>query len=126
MTISHSGISALSKGCYKVAWCGLGTESGAACCASNGSAVIIPAGFNSVTIQVLGTFAGATIAIEGSNDGGTTYAQLNDTRGEGNALTFTSADLRQLAEIPQQIRPALTAGCASDLDVIVILRATGR
>lgn len=68
-------------------------------------------GFDNVTFQVKGTFgAGGSINMEGSNDSGTTYHILNDTRGEGNALTLTAADTRRINERPQQLRPNVTAG----------------
>lgn len=118
MTVSYGPIADLGKGAYKVVWSNIGVASSA----DSGSAVVIPSQYTEITIQVLGTFAGATITIEGSNDGGTTYATLNDTRGEGNAMTFTSADIRKLNEVPQQIRPTITAGSASNLNVIAVLR----
>jgi hypothetical protein len=120
VTTSHNGIVALSKGCFRVTWSGLGVASSA----DSGSTVIVPSAYDSVSIQVIGTFAGATITIEGSNNGGTTWATLNDSRGEGNAMTFTSADLRKLNEVPQMIRPTITSGSASNLSVIAIIRAT--
>src|SRR5882672_2999987 len=59
------------------------------------------------TVQVLGTFgAGGSVQIEGSNDGGTTWNKLNDTRGEGaaNELVFTAADIRSINENPDLLR----------------------
>ena len=120
MTVAHNGIAAIAKGAYRVTWSGLGVASSA----DSGAAVIIPGRYDSVQIQVLGTFAGATITIEGSNDGGTTWATLNDSRGEGNAMTFTSADLRKLNEASLAIRPTITAGSASDLSVVAVIRAS--
>ena len=61
------------------------------------------------TIQILGTFgAGGSVTIQGSNDGGTTWATLTDPL--GNALTFTSAGMKQVTELPYEIRPSVTAG----------------
>ena len=120
MTVAHNGIAALCKGAYRVTWSGLGVASSA----DSGAGVIVPGRYDSIQIQVLGTFAGATITIEGSNDGGTTWATLNDSRGEGNAMTFTAADLRKLNETPNQIRPTISAGSASNLSVVAILRAS--
>jgi hypothetical protein len=78
------------------------------------------------SIQVLGTFGtGGTVVLEGSNDGGTTWSTLNDTRGEGNALSFTSSDLRQTLENTRHIRPNVTAGDGStNLTVIVTAAST--
>lgn len=61
------------------------------------------------TIQITGTFgAGGTIVLEGSNDGGTTWATLTDPL--GNALSFTSAGMKQITELPELVRPRVTAG----------------
>lgn len=80
--------------------------------------------WGSVTIQVKGTFdTSASVSIQGSNDGGTTWHTLNDDRGEGNAMTFTAGDTRKLNEIPQLIRPNVTAGSGgSNLVVIAVAR----
>lgn len=65
------------------------------------------------SVQVTGTFgAGGSIQIEGSNDGGTTWAILNGpiTDGGSTQLVFTSADLRQILENAQLVRANVTAG----------------
>lgn len=74
------------------------------------------------TVQVLGTFGAAgSVNIEGSNDGGTTWNILNDTRGEGNPLTFTATDMRSINENPDLIRANVTAGDGTtSLTVIII------
>ena len=61
------------------------------------------------TVQVVGTFgSGGSVSIQGSNDGGTTWATLTDQA--GSALTFTSTGLRQILQLPHMIRPNVTAG----------------
>ena len=61
------------------------------------------------TVQVTGTFGtGGSVTIQGSNDTGTTWATLTDPL--GNALTFTAAGMKQITELPYQIRPSVTAG----------------
>lgn len=81
-----------------------------------GVGTALPA-FPDRSIQVLGNFGTAgAITIQGSNDGGTTWATLNDLF--GNALTFTSAGIKGVAELTAMIRPTLSAGSgAVDLDV---------
>lgn len=111
-------ITTVSRGVYKAVWSGLGVTSAD----DVGAAVHIPGGYSDITIQVIGTFAGSTCAIQGSNDDGTTYAGLNDNRGEGNALSFTAADVRKSNETPQQLRPVLTSGSSSNVSVIAIIR----
>lgn len=77
----------------------------------NDGSTLSAASLSDKSVQVTGTFGvGGSISIEGSNDGGTTWAILNDSRGEGNPLTFTSADLRQILENCQLVRPRVTAG----------------
>jgi len=77
------------------------------------------------TVQILGTFgAGGSVNIEGSNDGGTTWAILNDSRGEGNALTFTSADMREVLEVPEMIRPNVTAGDGTTALTVILIETT--
>jgi hypothetical protein len=61
------------------------------------------------TIQITGTFgSGGSVSIQGSNDGGTTWVTLTDPL--GNALTFTSAGMKQITELAALIRPNVTAG----------------
>ena len=85
-----------------------------------------PARFDRITAQVKGTFgAGGSVNIEGSMDGGTTWAVLNDTRGESNALTFTAADIRRANESPLLIRPNVTAGDGTTTLVVILTLAVG-
>lgn len=61
------------------------------------------------TVQIVGTFgAGGAVAIEGSNDGGTTWGPVKDAYGTDMSLT-TSAT-RAIGCNPLLIRPRVTAG----------------
>lgn len=61
------------------------------------------------SVQVFGTFgAGGTVVIEGSNDGGVTWATLHDP--QGNALSFTAVAFRTIDEVSEMIRPRVSAG----------------
>lgn len=72
------------------------------------------------SMTVLGTFgAGGTVILEGGPPGGS-YLGLNDTRGEGNALSFTTADSRQVNENPAFIRPRVTAGDGTTALTVVL------
>jgi hypothetical protein len=66
------------------------------------------------TVEVVGTFgAGGSVQLEGSNDvvnSPSVQTILNDARGKGNPLVFTSADIRTVLDCPTQIRPNCTAG----------------
>ena len=77
-------------------------------------------------VQVLGTFgSGGSVSIEGSNDGGTTWVILTDPL--GNALTFTSAGMKQITELPHKLRPHVTAGDGTTaLDVWLHMRGAER
>lgn len=60
-------------------------------------------------VQVFGTFgAGGSISLQGSNDGGTTWAILTDQAGA--ALTFTAAGIKTVAQATLLTRPIVTAG----------------
>lgn len=72
------------------------------------------------TVQVAGTFSGATVALEGSNDG-TNWFILTDPLGV--PVTFTATGLRIIIENPLYVRPKVTGG-AGGTDVTVILVAT--
>ena len=74
------------------------------------------------SVQVIGTFgAAATLTMQGSNDGGTTWATLTDP--QGNAIAFTAAGIEQITELTQLMRPNLTNGDGStDIDVYLLMR----
>ncbi len=81
--------------------------------------------FPDKTVQVLGTFgSSASIAIEGSNDGGTTWAACHDIT--GTVIALTAAGLVLVVESPKLIRPNLTSGNGStDIDVYLIATVRG-
>lgn len=61
------------------------------------------------SVQVIGTFGvGGNLRIEGSNDGGTTWATLTDP--QGNALDVTAAKIEMITEITELVRPRVTVG----------------
>lgn len=59
------------------------------------------------SVQVSGVFGGATLAIEGSNDG-SNWAPLSDP--QGNNLNFTAAKIEMVSEATQFIRPRVVGG----------------
>jgi hypothetical protein len=78
------------------------------------------------TIQVLGTFDGATVTIEGSNvaepAADAEWAVLHDTADQ--AMQFATAQIALIAENPRWIRPKLTgAGAATEITVIAVARS---
>lgn len=110
-TISHFTSSA-QKGVVRTTWAALTATD------TVGSAESFQR-YSQVTVHAKGTFAGASVSLEGSNDG-SNYQTLNDSRGEGNAMTFAAADVRKLNEVPAFIRPIITSGSGpTNLTVIV-------
>jgi hypothetical protein len=73
------------------------------------------------SVQISGTFGGATIVWEGSNDG-TNYITLTDP--QGNAISKTAASIEGVLEITRYARPRITggAGGTTDLNVTVLCR----
>lgn len=59
------------------------------------------------SVQVTGVFGGATLVVEGSNDG-TTWATLTDP--QGNDLLITSAKIEMVTEATLWIRPRVSGG----------------
>ncbi len=72
------------------------------------------------SIQVFGTFGSATIALHGSNDGGTTFAALNIPA--GTAIGITAAGIKAVLENTEQIKPVTSGGTGSSLSVVVLAR----
>lgn len=62
------------------------------------------------SVQVEGTFNGASIGLEGSNDG-TTYHALNDL--SGTPIALAASGLAQVLELTRYVRPAMTGGGGS-------------
>lgn len=85
-----------------------------------GSAVNVSA-TNDIAVQMLGDFGtSGDIVIQGSIDGGTTWATLNDPQGD--PIVITAASIIQVQENVQLIRPINAAGTGLDLDVWMIVR----
>lgn len=84
--------------------------------ADTGSSVEAP-DYPDKTVTVTGTFASATVVIQGSNDG-STWATLNDFG--GTALSYTSASgVILIRENPLFIRASTSGGSGTDVDVII-------
>lgn len=71
------------------------------------------------SVQVSGTFGGATVVLQGSNDG-TNWVTLTDP--QGNAISKTSAAIEQIEEATLSIRPVTSGGTGTSIDVNVLLR----
>ena len=88
--------------------------------ADTGMPVALNGGFPlSGSIQVIGTFGGATISLEGSNNG-TDWVPLRDVN---NALISLGATgMLDFSVACLSIRPAITGGTGSSLTVLICLR----
>lgn len=76
--------------------------------------------FSRRSVQVLGDFGSSgALTVQGSNDGGTTWATLNDPQGD--PIVLTSAGIVEVQELAEMIRPAITAGTGVDLDCYILI-----
>ncbi|KKM21491.1 hypothetical protein LCGC14_1634860 [marine sediment metagenome] len=77
--------------------------------------------FSDKTIQVLGSFGGGNISIEGSiMKDSPAFSVLNDPN--GNALTKTSAAVEAVLENVWKIRPKVPTGTSVDIDVYLLVK----
>ncbi|MDA0798720.1 MAG: hypothetical protein O2884_08630 [Chloroflexi bacterium] len=89
-----------------------------------GSGVEFP-GASDRSVQVFGTFGGATLILEASLDGGTTWAQMHEP--DGTAIAFTGAGIVSVGENSLMIRARLSVvGSGADLDCYLLHRSTMR
>ncbi len=113
--VAHSQIGEGDGSSKLIAWTGGATADGA------GPAVEFPEWADNC-VQVIGSIGGATVVIEGSNDG-TNYDTLFNA--QGTALSFTSltpTPIKQVVERPRFIRPKITGGAATGIGVYLTMR----
>ena len=80
----------------------------------------IPEEFGAIgCVQITGTFGGATVTIEVSNDG-TTWFALNDIKGD--AVSATADAFFDFTTAAIYVRPAISGGTSDDVDVRLSLR----
>jgi hypothetical protein len=70
-------------------------------------------------VQFGGTFGGATIGLQVSNDG-VTYFDMKDL--SGTTISATSAAMFEFTTAAMYIRPVIASGSANAVDVTVVLR----
>lgn len=72
------------------------------------------------SFQVVGTFGGAAIVVEGSNDG-VNYSTLNDP--QGNPISLSTAKIEAISELVVNIRPRVVGGDGTTaLNVIALVK----
>ena len=91
-----------------------------------GHPISIP-GASDRSVHVLGTVGGATVLIEGSNvispSADSDWFTLHDENGD--LLSFTIVDDgHAISENTLHLRPRLTGGSGTDVDVIMLFRST--
>lgn len=80
--------------------------------------------FGDKTVTVTGTFGTSTVTFQGSNDG-TNWFTLEDFT--GTPITGkTAAAMETIGNNPRYIRPSVSAGTGSGLDVIILARGAAR
>lgn len=75
------------------------------------------------SIQLAGTFGGATIVVAGSNDG-TNFVTLTDP--QGNALSKTAAAIEQIEELTRYIRVATSGGTGTTITATLLVKGMKR
>lgn len=71
-----------------------------------------------ITVHILGTFAGATVVLQGSNDK-TNWLGLTDP--QGNAISKSAAGMEAVEEHPLWVRPSTSGGSGSSTTVILLV-----
>lgn len=71
------------------------------------------------SVQIEGTFGGATITVQGSNDG-SNWQSLTDP--QGNAIAKTSAALEAIQELTRYVRVISSGGTGTNVNVSLLLK----
>jgi hypothetical protein len=71
------------------------------------------------SVQVTGTFGGATITLQVSNDG-TNYVTLKDSAGTD--ISLAAAGMREFSTAALYLKPTSSGGTSDDVTVTVVLR----
>ena len=73
------------------------------------------------TVQISGTFGGATVTLEGSLDG-SNWLPLTDAKGA--EIIVTAAALEAITELVMYVRPVVTGGAGTTVTVTLLMRTT--
>lgn len=73
------------------------------------------------SVQFVGTWGGGTVLLEGSNNGGTTYATLTDA--QTSAISKTADALEQVVEMTELMRPRASVSVTTVTVSMVARRA---
>ena len=75
------------------------------------------------TIQALGTFGSCNVAVHGSNDGGVTYAALNDPTGTVIDITAAGSGTVRINEGIIEMLPSIAEACDETPTDIIVMSA---
>lgn len=90
-------------------------QSGYAASGDTGAPIQVPPRCKKISVQAFGTFAGGqSEQVQGSNDGGTTWADLGVT-------AFTAAAMRDVPVFPDLLRITSTAGAGSAVTMAICI-----
>ena len=83
--------------------------------------VIVPGGTEPLVgaIQVVGTFGGSSVTLQGSNDK-TNWIDIKDR--DGTLIATTAAGGAEFSTSYLYLRPLVTGGTSDDLDIFIVLR----
>jgi hypothetical protein len=111
-TVSHTRSTTGNSRAFVATWLNLATG-------DEGDA--LPFGqYTDRSVQVVGTFGGATVVVEGSLNG-TDWATLTDP--QGNDLLITTAKIEMVTEATVFIRPRISGGDGTtDITVLMLLK----
>lgn len=76
--------------------------------------------YSDKSVQVLGTFGGASIGVSGSNDEGVTYAALNDPT--GTVIAISAAGIKAVLENTEYFKPLRTGGSSTSLTIAMTIK----
>ncbi len=71
------------------------------------------------SLQISGTFGGATVKLQQSNDN-STYLDIKDVH--GTVVSATANAIFEMSLSAAYMRPSIASGSANDIDVILVLR----
>lgn len=85
----------------------------------SGQDFVLP-GYADRSVQVFGTFGGASVSFEGSNEDSapTNHTVLSDP--QGNALTMAAAGLKAVLEMTRLVRPRVVGGDGTTALTIIL------
>lgn len=109
-----NSVQSAGRDIYRVSWADIATGDTVVAQGLPGTSRICAA------VQIGGTFGGATVTLEASNDN-VTFAQITKDI-NGTALSATAAALFDFVTHAAYVRPVLTGGSANAVDVTLVVR----